>query len=340
MSKSDKHIISIAQHQNMIHLCDLLPRRKMLVIGDVMVDEYIWGDVRRISPEAPVPVVRVKEETIRLGGAANVVSNLCALEAEVYVAGVVGDDPLGNEVIQRLSALNADPGGIVTTRELQTIRKTRIIAQHQQVVRVDRESTNAITTEIEDKLLDFCLAILTEVDGVIISDYAKGVLTPRVCRGIIEKARKARKICAVDPKVSAFEKYAGATVITPNHFEASQMSGIGIDESQAVERAGWKLIETLKTDSVLVTCGESGMAIFEKGKPMEKIDTVARSVYDVTGAGDTVISACSLALASGTTIREAAVLANFAAGVVVGKVGTATATIEEIKREMRMYLST
>lgn len=339
MSKSDKHIITLAQHQNMIRLCDLLPNHRILVIGDVMVDEYIWGDVRRISPEAPVPVVRVRNETIQLGGAANVVNNLCALDAQVCVAGVVGDDALGHEVIRRLVMMNADPEGIIVSPDHQTIRKTRIIAQHQQVVRVDRETTRAISSDVEQKLLKYCLSKLASVDGVVISDYAKGALTPLLTQSVIETARRAGKICAVDPKVLAFDKYAQATVITPNHFEAAQMSGIAIDEDGAIERAGWKLLEDLKTDSVLITCGEFGMAIFEKDKPMELIDTVAQSVYDVTGAGDTVISACSLALSAGTSIREAAILANFAAGVVVGKVGTATATIEEIKKAMRMYVN-
>ncbi len=337
MARDDNQINKIARYQNMIHFCDQLPGHRILVLGDIMVDEYIWGEVQRISPEAPVPVVHVRNETTQLGGAANVVNNLRSLEADVELAGVVGSDDLGRRVIAALNRLGINSDGIVQSSDHQTIRKTRIIAHNQQVVRVDRETVSPISRRIEDQIISYCLECMKRVDGVVISDYAKGAITPAVAQAVIQRANESGKICSVDPKVKNVNNYAHCSVITPNHHEAAQISGITIDEPDAVMRAGQTILDRLGTKSVLITCGERGMALFEPGKEMETIDTVAQSVYDVTGAGDTVISALTLALTAGLTYKDSALLANFAAGVVVGKVGTATTTIAELKKAMRVY---
>ncbi len=323
----------------MLRHCDTLQGNRILVIGDVMVDEYIWGKVNRISPEAPVPVVHVKSETMQLGGAANVVNNLRSLDAEVILVGVVGTDDLGRRVITALDKLGINSDGIIQSENHLTIRKTRIVAHNQQIVRVDRETISPIDSSVEARLIEFCIQKMEDVDGVVISDYAKGAITKNLARAVIDQAEVTGKICAVDPKIRNIDYYKGCTIITPNHLEASQITGVPVDDEWAIQKAGEKLLENLETDSVLVTCGEQGMALFETGRKMEMIDTVARSVYDVTGAGDTVISALTLALSAGMTPREAAVLANFAAGVVVGKVGTATATLPEIRKAMKVFIS-
>jgi len=318
-----------------------LAGRRIVVVGDIMVDEYLWGDVKRISPEAPVPVVHVREETTQLGGAANVVNNLCKLEASVELVGVVGTDDLGRRVLAALKRLAIDTRGVKQITSRETIRKTRIIAHNQQVVRVDRETVQPISAETEGILTEYCIETINDVDAVIISDYAKGTLTEKLVQTIIRKCRETGKICAVDPKVKNRDYYIGCSLITPNHHEASQMTGVTYDSDwgSALSEAGTSLLKQLAADAVLVTCGERGMAIFRPDQPMQRIDTVAQGVYDVTGAGDTVISAMTLALASGLNYLESAILANFAAGVVVGKVGTATVTLPELVKAMRLYIS-
>lgn len=315
--------------------------RRILVLGDIMVDEYIWGEVKRISPEAPVPVVHVKEETMQLGGAANVVHNLKSLETEVELVGVVGADELGQRVLSALNRLEIDSRGVKQITERETIRKTRIIAHNQQVVRVDRESIKPIGEHTENRLIRHCLKRLDRVDAVIVSDYAKGTLTEKLVQTLTHRCREQGKICAIDPKVKNSAFYTNCTVITPNHHEASQMTGIDFDGEWKtdVTRTGHRLLQQLCADAVLVTCGERGMAIFEPDDTVNFIDTVARSVYDVTGAGDTVISALTLALTSKFSCQDAAVFSNFAAGVVVGKVGTATATVPEIIRAMKAHIA-
>ncbi|HPQ40402.1 MAG TPA: D-glycero-beta-D-manno-heptose-7-phosphate kinase [bacterium] len=327
--------------QRIMEGCDRLAGHRIMVVGDIMVDEYLWGEVKRISPEAPVPVVHVREETTQLGGAANVVNNLRKLEADVELVGVLGTDDLGRRVLNALQRLGINSRGVKQIAGRETIRKTRIIAHNQQVVRVDRETVQPISPDTERMLIDHCLEVLQEMDAVIISDYAKGALTENLIQTLIKQCRDSGKICAVDPKVKNRDYYIGCSLITPNHHEASQMTGISYDGnwSEALEEAGEFLLTQLAADAVLVTCGERGMAIFQTGRPMQRIDTVARSVYDVTGAGDTVISAMTLALASGFNYLESAILSNFAAGVVVGKVGTATVTLPEIVKAMRNYIS-
>ncbi|MBN1356871.1 D-glycero-beta-D-manno-heptose-7-phosphate kinase [bacterium] len=335
----DQHIRTIAQFQNMTRWCDRLPGRRILVVGDIMVDEYVWGEVRRISPEAPVPVVWAREETTRLGGAANVVHNLVSLEGSVSIIGIVGDDELGRMVIRQLEGIHADPEGIVVSPDHQTIRKTRIVAHNQQMIRVDRETIRPLSRELENRILENCLRRIPDVDAVLISDYDKSVVTANIARSIIREARNAGKICAIDPKIGNIDNYKHCTILTPNHHEAARISGIGIDEANVIRHSGEALMKRLEPEALLITCGEMGMALFERDEAMQMIDTVTQAVYDVTGAGDTAISALTLGLSAGMSFKEAAVLANFAAGVAVGKFGTATVSIPEIKNAMKRYVT-
>jgi len=301
----------------------------ILVIGDIIVDEFIWGDVSRISPEAPVPVVSVNEIDRRLGGSANVVRNLHALDTSSGMLGLVGDDEPGRWVHKRLSELNSDNRGVVTkTNDRPTAIKTRIIARHQQVVRYDREWTQAAQAESHSHMLDSLDALLPESTAVILSDYGKGVLTPDFIRQLIERLQGS--IIAVDPKPEHTEAYRGATVITPNLLEASAMAGMeNINDNNHVEDIAKVLHEKLKLEYVLITRSEKGMTLFD-GKQSHHIPTAARDVFDVTGAGDTVIAVFTACLARGDNALSAAQTANRAAGVVVGKVGTATANWAEI----------
>ena len=339
MKKQNNSTQIFPHFQIILDSCSKMSGHKILVLGDIMVDEYIWGDVRRISPEAPVPVVHVNNETMQLGGAANVAHNLRSLGAEVELAGALGSDDLARRVLVALDKLDIRHGGIIQLKERETIRKTRIIAHSQQVVRVDRESVLPLVADDEETISDYCLNCLTDVDAVIISDYAKGTLTRNMVQTLIRQCRENGIFCAVDPKVKNRDFYHGCSVITPNHHEASLMSGVPLDTKweDALENAGNQLLKQLAADAVLVTCGEKGMAIFELDQPMQHIDTVAQSVFDVTGAGDTVISAMTLGLTCGLSYTDSAVLANFAAGVVVGKVGTAAVTQQEIEKAMRIY---
>jgi len=302
----------------------------ILVIGDIIVDEFIWGDVSRISPEAPVPVVSVNEIDRRLGGSANVVRNLHALDTSSAMLGMVGDDEPGRWVHHRLSELNSDNRGVVTkTNDRPTAIKTRIIARHQQVVRYDREWTHAAQADSHRHMLDSLDALLPESSAVILSDYGKGVLTPDFIQQLIGRLQSS--IIAVDPKPEHTEAYRGATVITPNLLEASAMAGMeNTNDNKHVEEIAKVLHEKLDVQYVLITRSEKGMTLFD-GKQSHHIPTAARDVFDVTGAGDTVIAVFTACLARGDNALIAAQTANRAAGVVVGKVGTATASWLEIE---------
>ena len=302
----------------------------ILVIGDIIVDEFIWGDVSRISPEAPVPVVSVESIDRRLGGSANVVRNLHALETPSAMFGIVGDDEPGHWVRQRLGELNADARGVITkSNNRPTAIKTRIIARHQQVVRYDREWTSAAQPESHRRMLEGIDDLLPAASATILSDYGKGVLTPDFIRELI--ARLSGRIIAVDPKPEHTDAYQGATVITPNLAEAAAMAGMAaVNEDGHVEQIARRLHERLNLRYVLVTRSDRGMTLFD-GRENHHIPTAARDVFDVTGAGDTVIAVFTACLARGNDALTAARLANRAAGVVVGKVGTATASWNEIE---------
>ncbi len=302
----------------------------ILVIGDIIVDEFIWGDVTRISPEAPVPVVNVQKVDRRLGGSANVIRNLHALNIKSAMFGVVGDDEPGTWVHSRLSELDAEDAGVFTKKnERPTAIKTRVIAQHQQIVRYDHEWASPIHPDTQAKILKQVLARLDQADAVILSDYAKGVLTPELLQKLIPKLQG--KIIGVDPKPTNTEYYHDVTFITPNLLEASQMANMdNINDDKHVENIAKHLLEKLRLAYILITRSERGMTLFD-GKQCYHIPTAARDVFDVTGAGDTVIATFTACLAQGKPPLEAAKIANQAAGVVVGKVGTATASWQEIK---------
>jgi D-beta-D-heptose 7-phosphate kinase/D-beta-D-heptose 1-phosphate adenosyltransferase len=304
----------------------------LLVVGDIMIDEFIWGTVTRISPEAPVPVVAVNRENLLLGGAANVVHNVHSLGGRVLLAGLIGDDPMGEKIKKLLSKQRIDKGGLVVQAGRPTIVKTRVIAHSQQVVRFDRESREPISTQSQDSLLQYLEKNWGQVDGIIVSDYGKGLITPALMEFIMQRKKGDGKLVAVDPKINNFNLYSGATVVTPNRQEAEAAAGKEITNEASLMEVGKILLERFDSQAILITRGEEGMVLFEREGDIINVPTVAKEVYDVTGAGDTVISALTLALAAGNTFPEAAVVANYAAGIVVGKVGTATVTPEELKK--------
>ena len=300
-----------------------------------MVDRFIWGKVSRISPEAPVPVVLVDKETFLFGGAANVVHNIHALGGSVSLCGVVGDDDLGQRILKGLEEVGVQTDGIFVEPGRQTTVKTRVIAHQQQVVRIDRETTDHLRRSTLQELLDFIHYHMKDFDSIVLSDYGKGLLTRGLVRSVIKKARQTKTCVLVDPKVKNFFSYRGASVITPNTSEAGAASGVAITDLASLKRAGKVLLRRLRCDILLVTRGEEGMAVFEPHNEPLLVPTVAKEVYDVTGAGDTVIGTMSLALAAGASTRAAAYLANSAAGIVVGKVGTATVNREELIQAIR-----
>ena len=303
---------------------------KVLVIGDLILDEFLWGDVSRISPEAPVPVVRVHSESFMPGGAANVANNIHALGGRAYLAGVVGTDERGRILTSELRKKGMDVEGVVIDGERPTTLKTRVIAHHQQVVRIDKENIDSLNEGFIGQMLDYAKEIIRDIDAIIIEDYGKGVCTPRLLQEILRLAKAHKKIVTVDPKEEHFGYYKGVTAVTPNYNEALQAAGVKRKDSNDITKIGKILLSKLKCEAVLLTLGESGMQLFEKKGRITHIPTVAQDVFDVSGAGDTVIGAFTLALAAGADMAKAARISNIAASIVVGKVGTAVVTQEEI----------
>ncbi|MCX6338365.1 MAG: D-glycero-beta-D-manno-heptose-7-phosphate kinase [Candidatus Aureabacteria bacterium] len=306
----------------------------ILVVGDLMLDRFIWGSVSRISPEAPVPIVEVTSESDMPGGSANVVNNLCALGAKTYVCGIVGDDLIGRILRDKLTHERIDLGGIMVNPERTTTLKTRIIAHSQQMVRVDKENRVEVGDRETSQLVAYVKSIVRTVDAIIIEDYGKGLVTQRLVSELVPLAKKHGTLVSVDPKMGHRLDYRGITVITPNRAEALWLSGVESGDRAELDQIGHSLLTRLACKGVLITLGEYGMCLFQKGRRPASIPTTAREVYDVSGAGDTVISAFTAALAAGAAMKEAAVVANYAAGVVVGKVGTATASGSEILEAM------
>jgi D-beta-D-heptose 7-phosphate kinase/D-beta-D-heptose 1-phosphate adenosyltransferase len=304
---------------------------KVLVVGDLILDHYIWGQVSRISPEAPVPVVAVASETLQLGGAANVSNNIKALGGRVDLCGVVGTDEGSRQFFQVLESQGIGRDGILTDHARPTTKKTRIVAHNQQLVRFDLERCESINGALEARITRYVAACIRSASALVVSDYAKGVVTPRVMTDIIDLAHRHNVPVIVDPKVAHISRYKGATIITPNHLEAVQAAGLhGEDEATLLE-AGRQLYQRLGCQAVLITRGERGMSLFEDRGRVAHIPTVARQVFDVTGAGDTVVATLALALAAGAPMRQAAILANHAAGIVVGMVGTAAVTAVQLE---------
>ncbi len=313
--------------------------RKILVVGDLILDEFVWGNVSRISPEAPVPVVWLTRESSIPGGACNVASNINALGAKAYIAGVIGDDERGARLKGVLDRGGIDSRGVVVDKSRPTTLKTRVVAHHQQVVRIDKETVEPLKGPYISKLFSYVKSVVGNVDGVIIEDYGKGVVTPNLLKKLVPLLKAHKKIVAVDPKEEHFSYYKGVSLITPNQNEVSTAVGFKIKTDALLNRAGRKLLKTLNCKIVLITLGESGMSIFQKGSRPERIPTIVQEVYDVSGAGDTVITVFTMSLLSGATPIQAAHIANCAAGIVVGKVGTAVVSpnelIERIKLEIK-----
>lgn len=319
--------------RKIIPIIDRFKRLKTLVIGDLMLDHFVWGSVSRISPEAPVPVVQVTRETEMPGGAGNVAVNMASLGAEVHVVGLMGADPSADRLLSLFQRWPIRAESTVRTPERPTIVKSRVIAHHQQVVRVDREVRGEFPNHLRAEILLQAERLVPQMDAVILSDYAKGVITPALAKRVIALARKHRIPVTVDPKVENFKLYKQVTCVTPNTVEAMESAGVrSLRDEKDVEKMGNALRAKINADSVLVTRGEHGMSLFEKGKAPYHIPTRAREVFDVTGAGDTVISTMTLALAAGASLRDAAELSNHAAGLVVAKLGTASVSADELKK--------
>lgn len=290
--------------------------KKVGVIGDMMLDCYFWGSVSRISPEAPVPVVEVDKEFSRFGGAANVAYNISTLTGTPNSIGVIGYDSYGAEFKSLLNEASLCSKGIITTDKRPTTAKTRVIAENQHVVRIDKENKEYIDSETEEKLLQYVKEHVAEMDAIILEDYNKGILTPKLIKETIRMANEHNIIVTVDPKFNNFTEYKNVTVFKPNRKEAEDALGIKIKTEEDVHKAGNLLLEKLNAKYILLTLGEQGITLFEKGKEPLSIPTKARKVADVSGAGDTVISTLTMALTAGANIGEAATLANWAGGLV------------------------
>ncbi|NME36266.1 D-glycero-beta-D-manno-heptose-7-phosphate kinase [Fusobacterium sp. FSA-380-WT-3A] len=313
--------------ERLIEIISNFRKVRLAVIGDIMLDDYLIGSVDRISPEAPVPVVLIKKEKFVLGGAGNVINNLATLGAKSYCYGVVGDDIDGDRLMKFMKNLGVDVSGIIRSEERPTVVKRRVLGGSQQLLRLDWEDPTDINVILEEAILEKFSQALDNIDGIILSDYDKGVLTPKVSKEIIKMARKKGKIVVVDPKPSNVENYIGASSMTPNRKEAELC--LGKPKKKTIDEIGTEIREKIKLENLLMTRSEEGVSLYEEDK-VTNIPTFAKEVYDVTGAGDTVISVYTLAKAAGATWEEAAKIANTAAGVVVGKIGTSTVTVEEI----------
>jgi D-beta-D-heptose 7-phosphate kinase/D-beta-D-heptose 1-phosphate adenosyltransferase len=304
--------------------------KRILIVGDVILDEYLWGDVRRISPEAPVPIVEIRSRSFVPGGAANAAANVVGLAGKALLGGVTGMDHSADKLVEVLQRQGVDTAGLVSDSERTTTTKTRLIAHSQQVVRMDSEQRVPLSPPLEDTLLRWVDDHLPQVDACILSDYGKGVVSSRVAEHVIQSARQADKPVIVDPKGTNYVKYRGAAVIKPNIHEVQQVLKEEIEDDNSLLEASRRLVQLLEGSAVLITRGPEGMSLFREGLAPVHIATFARRVFDVTGAGDTVVSTLALALAAGVALEQAVHLANLAAGIVVGKRGTATVTLEEL----------
>ena len=306
------------------------PQASLLVIGDLILDHYVMGRVSRISPEAPVPVVHVESETLRLGGAANVFNNILALGGKADLCGVIGADESGRLLLKELGQTRSGRGGVIIDHDRPTTRKSRVIAHNQQIVRYDMEGRQELKGTLQKRLLRYVESRIRELSCIVVSDYAKGVVSAALMTELTRLAALRKIPIIVDPKVEHFSYYKGVTVMTPNHLEATQAAGLHGDDDQTINQAGALIRQRLGCQSVLITRGEKGMSLYEGEGTSWHLPTQARQVYDVTGAGDTVIGTLALALATGASMREAATLANHAAGIVVGMVGTATVSPKQL----------
>jgi D-glycero-beta-D-manno-heptose-7-phosphate kinase len=313
---------------------DRFPQASVLVVGDLILDHYVMGRVTRISPEAPVPVVHVESESLRLGGAANVFNNILALGGKADLCGVIGADESGRLLMKELGTKRSGRGGVVIDQDRPTTRKSRVIAHNQQIVRYDVEGRQEIKATLQRRILQYIDSRMRELSCIVVSDYAKGVVSASLMAEITRVASLRKVPVVVDPKVEHFGFYKGVTVITPNHHEATQAAGVHGDDDQTINEAGIRIRQRLGCQSVLITRGEKGMSLYEADGVSSHLPTQAQQVYDVTGAGDTVIGTLALALSTGAGIKTGAILANYAAGIVVGMVGTATVTPEQLSESL------
>jgi len=318
-------------------LLERFRRTRILVVGDLMLDRFIFGEVERISPEAPVPVFRVTSESFRLGGAANVVHNIRTLGGRATACGVIGRDEGGKRLLRELKLIGSSTAGVFSESHFHTTQKSRLIAhpRHQQIVRLDREDHRKMDQGVLRRLRRFLERHAARFDGVVISDYGKGVIHPELLKQVGDLAERKDLLCVVDPKKENFGCYRRLTLVTPNREEASEASGIPIRDETSLEEAGNKLLKMWQAKAVLITRGQEGMSLFRQDGSNNYFPTAAREVFDVTGAGDTVVAACALALAGGSTFEEAAVIANLAAGIVVGEVGTFAVPLGRLKKVIR-----
>ncbi len=307
--------------QRLTSLFDSMQNKTIAVVGDLMLDRYFWGSVTRLSPEAPVPVVDIESEQGRLGGAANVAKNIKSLGGNPFLVGVIGNDNSGKQLAEIVRESNFPSDGIVIDPSRPTTVKTRIIANNQHVARIDRESRNDISYTIQNNIVETILHNINSIDGIIIEDYNKGVVVKTLIKQIIDVAKEHRKIIAIDPKFNNFFEYKNVTVFKPNRKEVEEALGTHLKTDEDVLSAGKELLKKLNAENILLTRGPHGMTLFESSGPIRHVPTKARNVADVSGAGDTVISTMTLAMCAGASVSEAAVLANFAGGIVVGYVG-------------------
>ncbi len=317
-----------------LEIIDRFDRAKVLVVGDLMVDQFIWGKVSRISPEAPVPVVNVTSESLLLGGCANVLNNVFSMGGQVAVSGIVGSDPMGRWLVDALQQMKIDTAGVIVEEKRPTSIKTRIVAHNQQVVRFDKEDKSPVTNDSLNKIITYIQSIQDDLGAIIISDYNKGVFSEQLVREIRQITTRRGIILCIDPKQSDFTPYRGCDLLTPNRQETERALGREIEVGDDLIRKGASLLQDFGLKALLVTMGEDGMILFQNGGSVTHIPAVAREVFDVTGAGDTVIGVFALSVAAGATFTEAAVLANHAAGIAVGKIGTAPVRRDELKKAL------
>lgn len=329
----------VPTRQQLEGILDRFPGKRIAVIGDLMLDRYYWGAVRRVSPEAPVPVVEVESESVRLGGAANVANNIRSLGGMPVVIGIVGDDYIGTVLRDLVQEAGFDGSGLVVDASRPTTVKTRVIAQGQHVVRIDNESKAACSAQLREQLIAVVRKEIPGLDGIIIEDYNKGVVSKEIIDDVTALARIHNTIITVDPKFDNFLQYRHVTVFKPNRREAEEVLGGRLRSEEEIEGAGKKLLELLGAKNILLTRGEDGMSLFESNGGILHLPTVAPNVQDVSGAGDTVISTLTMALASGAPIREACILANCASGVVVGEIGIVPIRPEDLRAAALHYLS-
>ena len=323
----------IMSNRRAFAIMENFPRSRVLVVGDIMADHFIWGNVSRISPEAPVPVVEVRKDSFMLGGCANVLNNIFAMEGRVHLAGVIGTDETGKRLLAEFRRRGVDTGGIVVEAGRPTTLKTRIVAHGQQVVRFDREDRKPVQAKSIRKILSYIESLRDDLGALVVSDYNKGVVTRPLLEGIRKVIAGRPIFTCVDPKQWDFSLYQGFDIVTPNHYEAGRAAGEEMQNGQDHVLVGMKLLQQYDFKALLMTRGEEGMSLFERDGRMRHtaFPAEAREVFDVTGAGDTVIGVLALSMAAGASFREAAYLANHAAGIAVGKAGTATVTREELK---------